>query len=85
MDIFKYALQFIDKNNDVLISDELIIELYNIITDGTLEDVNISERYRNDTVILKNIGHEIVYVTEENNIYKIFYNSIYFFVYTSIF
>lgn len=59
------ALKFIDKNNDVIITDELIIELHNIITFGTLEEGDITERYRNDVVVLKDANHREIYEAPE--------------------
>ncbi|MGL6025160.1 MAG: Fic family protein [Cetobacterium sp.] len=55
------ALKFINENNDVLITDELVIELHNIIIFGTLDECDITERYRDDLVVLKDANNKEVY------------------------
>lgn len=46
------ALEYILENLDNLISEDTILEIYNIITYNTLEAEDIVEKYRNDSVIV---------------------------------
>ncbi|MGL6154293.1 MAG: Fic family protein [Cetobacterium sp.] len=56
-----HALQFINENNKEAITDQLIFNLHNIITEGTLEENDITERYRDDIVMVKDGNLNIIY------------------------
>lgn len=46
------ALEYILENLDVTINENIVLDLYKIITENTLEEENKAEKYRNDTVII---------------------------------
>lgn len=55
------ALEYINENSDVEITDDIIFELHNIITEGTLEEEDITPRYRNNYVGVNNEQGKTIY------------------------
>lgn len=55
------ALNFINETIERPITEELILELYNIIVKDTLEDEDKTEKYRTGDVFVKNSRDEVIY------------------------
>ncbi|MGL4980956.1 MAG: Fic family protein, partial [Fusobacteriaceae bacterium] len=55
------ALHFINETITSPITEELLLELYKIIVKETLEEEDITERYRTGDVFIKNERDEIIY------------------------
>ncbi|MGL5964007.1 MAG: Fic family protein [Fusobacteriaceae bacterium] len=55
------ALNFINETITSPITEELLLELYKIIVKETLEEEDITERYRTGDVFIKNERDEIIY------------------------
>ncbi len=58
------TIQFIVENKDKSLTEELLLQIHNLMTDGTLENAEDSGRFRqNDDVVIENsITNEIVHI-----------------------
>lgn len=59
------ALKFIDSNVDAEINDKFILKIHKIITNGTIDENDLTERYRTDHVEVINSKLKTVYKAPE--------------------
>ncbi len=56
------ALEYILENLSSPIDEQMILKIYNIVTDKTLDQEDIVEKYRDDAVfVMDNIGVQVIY------------------------